>query len=65
MQKEEFEKQIDSLKKQHELSIKRLNIEIEKLYSEKYSLMAELESNNNVNKHVNNYNTNFKVINFN
>lgn len=40
----EYEKQIDSMKRQHEFSIKRLNNEIEKLYSEKDTLMAELES---------------------
>ncbi len=45
LQKEEHEKQIESLKKQHELSIKRLNNEIEKLYSEKHLLIAEMEGN--------------------
>jgi hypothetical protein len=42
--KEDFEKQIQVLKKQHELSIKRLNDEIEKLYTEKQILIAELDS---------------------
>ena len=41
--RDEYEKQIDSLKKQHELSIKRLNNEIEKLYGEKTALMTELD----------------------
>ena len=60
LQKEEFEKQIDSLKKQHEFSVKRLNNEIEKLYSEKHLLMAELDNNNN----NNNNNLNNRQFNF-
>ena len=50
MLRDEFEKQITTLKKQHELSVKRLNNEIEKLYSEKHALLAEFP-NNNINKH--------------
>jgi hypothetical protein len=56
LQKEEFEKQIDSLKKQHEFSVKRLNNEIEKLYSEKHLLMAELDNNNNNNNNNRQFN---------
>jgi hypothetical protein len=44
--KEDFEKQIDLLKKQHELSTKRLNNELEKLQGEKHALLSELERNN-------------------
>ena len=42
--KDEYEKQIEMIKKQHELSVKRLNNEIEKLYSEKQALQLELEN---------------------
>jgi hypothetical protein len=44
----EYEKQIDSLKKKHESSIKRLNNEIEKLLGEKHALLDELNQNRNV-----------------
>lgn len=64
LQKEEFEKQIDSLKKQHEFSVKRLNNEIEKLYSEKHLLMAELDNNNNNNNNNLNNNLNNRQFNF-
>ena len=47
MLKNDFEKQIDSLKIQHELSIKRLNNEIEKLHGEKHALFSELENKHN------------------
>ena len=43
--KEDFEKQIDLLKKQYELSTKRLNNELEKLQGEKHALLSELERN--------------------
>lgn len=52
MLREEFDKQITTLKKQHELSVKRLNNEIEKLYSEKHALLAEFDNNN---KHQSNH----------
>ncbi len=42
--KEDFEKQHDQLKIQQDISIKRLNSEIEKLMSEKYALQSELDS---------------------
>lgn len=42
--RDEYEKQIETLKRQHELSVKRLNNEIEKLYGEKHSLQMELEN---------------------
>lgn len=38
----DYEKQIDSLKRQHENSVKRLNNEIEKLYSEKEALLNDI-----------------------
>ena len=41
--RDDFEKQIDLLKKQHELSVKRLNNELEKLHGEKQALLSELE----------------------
>ncbi len=44
--RDEYEKQISSLKTQHELSVKRLNNEIEKLYGEKHALLAEFENLN-------------------
>lgn len=50
--REDYEKQMEVLKKQHELSIKRLNDEIEKLYSEKQVLMAELENKSQQQQHV-------------
>lgn len=45
--REEYEKQMSTLKKQHELSVKRLSNEIEKLYSEKNALLAEFDGVNN------------------
>ena len=50
MLKEEFEKQIESIKMQHELSIKRLNNEIEKLHGEKHALFTELENKSHKNR---------------
>ncbi len=47
--REEYEKQMNTLKKQHELSVKRLNNEIEKLYSEKHALLAEFDGTNKLN----------------
>lgn len=44
--REEYEKQMNTLKKQHELSVKRLNNEIEKLNSEKHAIQAEFENPN-------------------
>ena len=54
--KDDFERQMDLLKKQHELSIKRLNNEIEKLHGEKHALLSELEHNK---QHCNNYNSKY------
>ena len=42
--RDEYEQQIETLKRQHELSVKRLNNEIEKLYGEKHALQVELDS---------------------
>jgi hypothetical protein len=44
MLRDEYEKRIETLKSQHELSVKRLNDEIEKLYGEKQDLQKELEN---------------------
>lgn len=53
--KEEYEKQIDLLRDQHEISLKRLSSEIDKLNSEKYVLLAELDTNRNPQAHNANY----------
>ncbi len=50
--KEDYEKQQDQLKLQQDLSIKRLNSEIEKLTSEKFALQSELDSVKNKSGHV-------------
>lgn len=42
--RDEYDKQTEMIKKQFELSIKRLNNEIEKLHSEKQALIIELET---------------------
>jgi hypothetical protein len=42
--REEYEKQIENIKVQHDLSIKRLSNEIDKLHSEKYALLSEFEN---------------------
>ena len=44
LMRDEYEKQIETLKLQHELSMKRLNNELEKLYGEKHDLQKELET---------------------
>jgi hypothetical protein len=49
--KDEFEKQIDLLKIQHEVSIKRLSNEIEKLHGEKHALLSEIENKHHLNHH--------------
>ena len=51
--KDEYEKQMENLKSQYDLSMKRLSNEIEKLQSEKHSLLAELDTNNNQRNQVN------------
>jgi hypothetical protein len=51
--KEEYEKQMAMMKKQHELSVRRLNNEIEKLYSEKQALLLELDNNKSQSNHKN------------
>jgi hypothetical protein len=51
--KDEYEKQMENLKSQYDLSMKRLSNEIEKLQSEKHALLAELDTNNNHRNQVN------------
>jgi hypothetical protein len=48
--KDEYERQIEMMKRQHDLSVKRLNNEIEKLHSEKQALLIELENKNSNSK---------------
>lgn len=59
--KEEYEKQIDLLRDQHEISIKRLSSEIDKLNSEKFALLAELDTNRNSHAHNTNFYNNHKT----
>ncbi len=59
--KDDYEKQIEILKQQHGVSVKRLNSEIDKLNGEKYSLVSELDA---VKSHGNNnYNSTTSVTN--
>ena len=55
--KDDYDKQIEQLKQHHDLSVKRLNSEIEKLNGEKFSLLTELDAAK-LNGHFNNQNNN-------
>lgn len=51
--KDDFEKQMDSIKEQHEISLKRLKSEIDKLNNEKHALVAELDAAKRSSKNLN------------